>query len=217
MPADSDLSRTQTALQRILVASTALDDDLLALLQTGWNTTSSRSMVSMAFCRAALEHAVAQRLLIEAGLSGTALSLVRLQFESLVRAAWVLHAAKEEWLEKFISPVPSGDTSEAQMGPPIPAMVDAIEAAAGASAKELRRMHGTIKVMHSFVHGGVHLVAHALRGYPDEKLVAVMQNRNLMSLMLANVIVICSQEPRLVGSVQRLAAVHSACMPPAST
>jgi hypothetical protein len=215
MPADSDLNRTRTSLQRILVASMALDEDLLALLQTGWNTTSRRSTVSMAFCRAALEHAVAQRLLIDAGLSGTALSLVRLQFESLVRAAWVLHAAKEDWLDKFTSPVPPGDTSEPQMGPPIPAMIDAIEAAAGPSAKELRRLHGTIKVMHSFVHGGVHMVAHALQGYPEEKLMAVMQNRNLMSLMLANVIVIGSQDPRIVGSVQRLSAVHSACMPPA--
>ena len=65
--------------------------------------------------------------------------------------------------------------------------------------------------MHSFVHGGVHLVVHALRGYPAGKLTSVLQNRNLLSLMLANVIVIVSQDPDLRGSVGRL----SACMRPA--
>ena len=33
-------------------------------------------------------------------------------------------------------------------------------------ALEGRRLYQTVKVMHSFVHGGAHLVVHALRGYP---------------------------------------------------
>jgi hypothetical protein len=111
----------------------------------------------------------------------------------------MLHAAKEDWLDKFSAPVPDGELSETQMGPPIPAMIDAIGAVAGPAATELKRLHGTVKVMHSFVHGGVHLVVHALRGYPAGKLTSVLQNRNLLSLMLANVIVIVSQDSRPAG------------------
>jgi len=201
-------------LRRVLAASEAFDDDLLALLRAGWNTSSRRSTICLAFCRSAIEHAIAQRVLIEAGLTGTALSLIRLQFEAVVRAAWVLHAAKEDWLDKFSAPVPDGELSEPQMGPPIPAMIEAIGAVAGPAATELKRLHGTVKVMHSFVHGGVHLVVHALRGYPAGKLTSVLQNRNLLSLMLANVIVIVSQDPGLRGSVGRLSGLHAACMPP---
>jgi hypothetical protein len=57
----------------------------------------------------------------------------------------VLHAAKEDWLDKFSAPVPDGELSEPQMGPPIPAMIDAIGAVAGPAATELQRLHGTVK------------------------------------------------------------------------
>ena len=41
-----------------------------------------------------------------------------------------------------------------------------------------------------------------------------MQNRNLLLLMLTNVIVIASQQPELKGTVGRLSAAHVGCMPP---
>ncbi len=43
---------------------------------------------------------------------------------------------------------------------------------------------------------------------------AVLQNRDLLSLMLANVIVIVGQDPGLQGSVGRSSAMHAACMSP---
>ena len=89
-----------------------------------------------------------------------------------------------------------------------------VAAAPGPAPTELKGLHGTVKVMHSFVPGGVHLVVHALRGYPAGKLTSVLQNRNLLSLMLANVIVIVSQDPGLRGSVGRLSGLHANCMPP---
>lgn len=93
-------------------------------------------------------------------------------------------------------------------------MLDAIGAIAPEAAFELRRINETVKVMHSFVHGGVHLVVHALRGYPPEKLVSVLQNRNLLLLMLSNVIVAASQRDTLRGAVRELMDRHRGCMPP---
>lgn len=201
-------------LARILSLSERFDDDVFALLETCWNSSSQRLVICMAYCKAAVEHAVSQRVLIGAGLHGTALSLIRLHFESVVRAAWVLHSAKDDWLVKFSTPVPDGAIAEPQMGPPIPAMLDAIMLHAPQAARELYRFNETMKVMHSFVHGGAHLVVHALRGYPPEKLVSVLQNRNLLSLMLTNLIVIASQQPKLIGTVRQLGEAHASCMPP---
>jgi hypothetical protein len=93
-------------------------------------------------------------------------------------------------------------------------MVDAIKLHAPQAARELYRFNETMKVMHSFVHGGAHMVVHALRGYPPEKLVAVLQNRNLLSLMLTNVIVIASQQAQLRGIVRQMGESHAGCMPP---
>jgi|SRR5450830_57498 len=201
-------------LAEMLSLSASLDDDLTALLERAWNTSTQRLAICMAFCKAAVEHAISQRVLIEAGLTGTALSLIRLQFETVVRAAWILHGAKDEWLIRFSLPVPDGELNEPQMGPPIPAMLDAIKIHAPEAAMELSRLNETLKVMHSFVHGGAHLVVHALRGYPPKNLVAVLRNRNLLSLMLSNIIVIAGQQPHLNGAVQQLMIAHESCMPP---
>lgn len=201
-------------LGRFLDHCAALDGDVEELLQRGLNASSRRQAISFGFCSAALEHAVSQRLLISVGHTGTALALMRLHFETTMRAAWVLLGASEDWLEKFAEQVPPGKLEELQLGPPIPAMLDAIEARAPDMAVEGRRLYGTVKVMHSFVHGGAHLVAHSFRGYPPDKLIDVLRNRNLLCLMLCNVIVAGSGNQGLAVSVGRLSAKHAEVMPP---
>lgn len=60
-------------LGRFLDGCATLDRDVEALLHAGWNTSSKRQAISLGFCRAAFEHAGSQRLLIEAGHTGTVL------------------------------------------------------------------------------------------------------------------------------------------------
>ena len=201
-------------LGRFLDESARFDQEIEQLLKNGWNASTPRHVVTMGFCKAALEHAISQRVLIGSGLHGTALTLIRPHFEATVRAAWVQLSAKDEWLTEFTRPIPPGGLKETCMGPPMPSMLDAIEAHEPEFAIEGRRLHQTVKVMHSFVHGGVHLVAHALRGYPPAKLINVMQNRNLLCLMLCNVIIAASGRQDLVGTVRRLSAVYASAMPP---
>jgi hypothetical protein len=197
----------------LLRRSAAFDDDVAALLSAAWPPHSQRTLISLAYCRSALEHAVSQRILIEGQLTGTGLSLVRLVFESVIRAAWVLHGAKDDWLAKFSMPVDAGQLDEPQMGPPIPAMLDAVEPHAPQVVSELRKLGKVLKVMHSFVHGGVHAVVHALRGYPDANLIFVLQNRNLLLLILSDVAVIASQKPQLIGVMRAMRETHADCMP----
>jgi hypothetical protein len=204
-------------LGQFLDGCAALDSDVGQLLLQGWTTSSPRNLITMAFCKAALEHAVSQRVLMGLGQHGTALALIRLHFETTVRAAWVQLGARDDWLQAFLEPVPAGSFKEPTMGPSIPSMLDAVKPVAPDFAIEGSRLYQTMKVMHSFVHGGAHLVVHALRGYPPDKLIDVLRNRNLLCLMLCNVIVVTACKRELQGAVGRLSRAHADVMPPIPT
>jgi hypothetical protein len=94
-------------------------------------------------------------------------------------------------------------------------MLDMVEPNAPDMAHEGRRLYATVKGMHSFVHGGAHLIVHALRGYPASNMVDVLRNRNLLLLMLCNVIVMTAGQPQFKGAAGRLARIHANVMPPA--
>lgn len=167
------MTTTSPSLAEMLLRSSQYDSDLGGPIEKAWPPTSQRNAISLAYCRSAFDHAPSQRVPIEAGLTGTALALIRLQFEAVVRGAW-------------------------------PLLVD-----------ELRQLNRAVKIMHSFVHGGVHAVVHALRGYPDDSLVAVLQNRNLSQLVMSNIEVLTSSHrPDLMVQMRALRERHARCMPP---
>lgn len=217
MTTDTDtLNAAYSRLGCMLDESAALDTDVTHLLEAAWGTSTERQTICFAYCKAALEHAISQRTLLSTGQSGTALALTRLHFETVVRAAWINLSASDRWLSEFTTPIAAGEFNEPILGPPIPSMLDSIALKQPELEKELRKLNETVKVMHSFVHGGVHLVVHALRGYPPDNLISLLRNRNLLTLQLCNVIVGASGRASLFGSVGRLSRLHANCMPPAS-
>ena len=169
-------------LDQLLQQCEALDDDVAKLLRK-CDAASPRAMLSLAMCNAAFEHAVSQRVLMEEGLTGTALALCRLRFEAVVRAAWIGQGASNKWVKAFTTAVEGEDHREPIMGPPIPSMLDAFEKYAPHVVAEFRKLYGTIEGMHSFVHGGSQTVAHALMGgYPADKLAGPAQSQSAAGL-----------------------------------
>ena len=120
-------------LGRFLDGCAALDRDVELLLRDGWNTSVSPSCHHRGVLPSGARTRHQPARTYGAGHHGTALALVRLHFETTVRAAWVQIGATEDWLNKFTEPVPAGSMKEPSLGPPIPSMLDAIEA----------RAHGT--------------------------------------------------------------------------
>ncbi|WP_440532569.1 DUF6988 family protein [Variovorax sp. YR566] len=206
----------EARLEGLLAASEALDEDVGKLLGK-CQATSKRGVIALALCHAAFEHAVSQRLLLEAGLTGTALALCRLQFEAVVRAAWTGQGAAEKWIEAFTTPVEAEGHKEPVTGPPIPSMLDAFGQHAPHVAAEFRKLYGTIPAMHSFVHGGAQAVGYALMGgYPAGKLTGVLMNRNLLQWYTGNCAVVVAQDPQLVPRMRLLREKYGGCMPPPS-
>lgn len=204
----------ESHLAELLVASEALDEDMGKLLRKCQPRTK-RGVIAMALCGAAFEHSLSQRLLIEAGLTGTALALCRLQFEAAVRAAWTAQCANDEWLEKFTTPVEGPEHQEPASQVSIATMLNHIKRQVPHVAAEFSRLSTTLPAMHSFVHSGSQAVVHALMpSYPVDKLMAAIWNRNLLQLYVANAAVIAAQDSGLVPRMRLLQEKHGACMPP---
>jgi hypothetical protein len=82
--------------------------ELLGEIRAAWmeieHGRDRRSTAVAALCQMSLDHAVAVQSLI-ATLPQSAISLVRPQYEALVRATWACYAATDTDIEKLLAPL----------------------------------------------------------------------------------------------------------------
>lgn len=201
-------------LATLLEASEAFDEDVGKLLSK-CEAHDKRSLIASALCTTAFEHGLSQRVLLEIGLTGTALSLCRLHFEAVVRATWTAECANDEWLDKFTTPVEGPDHIEPANKVPIGSMIKHITGKVKHVGEEYALLNTTIPAMHSFVHSGAQAVAHALMPtYPTYTLMGAIWNRNLLHLYTANTAVVAAGNELLRPRLRLLQEKHAACMPP---
>ena len=111
---------------RLFERSAALQTAASAVIAYAMPVFTRREFLTTRFGGLSLEHWRAQHLLLREGFYITGFALVRLQFEAVVRAVWILECAKDDWLERFVAPVADGQLEEPVLGPPVAAMLSAI-------------------------------------------------------------------------------------------
>jgi len=182
-------------LDEILMRSVELDQAVMHILEPTVNQTSDlskRISASFAACSISLEHGRGLRLLIAEGLSTSAISLMRLQFEALTRSVWLAYAASDLEVEKLQAPLTAETQKAANKLPMQAAMLDAIDGKAPPAATMMLKHFKdvTVGALHSFVHGGIHPINRQSRGYPAPLLINVVRNSNglltMSGMMLAN-------------------------------
>ena len=196
-----------------------LNDEIAILVGDTKPPIGRRAVLATIMCRVALDHGNGQRILVMTDHVVTALALVRVQFEAVVRATWMLHGATQEWLERFTTPKAPGVFDETVMGPPVDSMLNAIDASAPTFVGKMLRefKNATWKPMNSFVHGGVHAVANAMIDTPPENLVSLLRNANGLSFLAAQILVIASSDPDLAGRIRSIQTANIHALPPTST
>jgi hypothetical protein len=148
----------------------------------------------------------------------TGFALVRLHFEAVIRAAWMLQCADEAWLARFAAPVPPDQREEPVLGPPVPTMLAALSTRVPSVGGMLCALKaGAWQPMHSYVHGGARPVAQLLAGTSPRQVDAVIRNANGLGLIGVNVVTAPFAESRLSGRVGRLQADFLDCLPPMTT
>lgn len=143
-------------LGRFLDGCAALDRDVELLLRGGWNTSSARHVITDGVLPsgARTRHQPARTCRGRPPRDGPSpgATALRDNCPRCVGADW----ATEDWLNKFTEPVPAGSMKEPNWSSHTLDVGCAIEAIAPDMALEGRRLYQTVKVMHSFVHGGAH-------------------------------------------------------------
>ncbi|MBB3291710.1 hypothetical protein FHT39_000349 [Mitsuaria sp. BK045] len=146
---------------------------------------NDREEASIAAAELALEHGTALNALFDMGLANSGVALLRLQYEALLRAAWLLYAATDAQVEKASAPLTRESADAAKGLPNAEQMLLDLErklkdqpglAGLVAPLRELR--NAAWRQMNAFVHAGLHPLARTRDGFPEQLAVSVVKLSN---------------------------------------
>lgn len=164
-----------------------------------------------------LEHATGALVLISHGLFPSAYTLMRPQYESLVRGIWLLHAASDTWVEKLGEPLTLDSAKRANEGVMLADMLKQLESnsnAPGPIVEQLKQYRDvTWKALNSYAHGGLHPLSRTLAGYPAQLTYDMVRNSNAIVALATQLASILSGDPRDMEPVRRFHTEYSDCLP----
>lgn len=133
--------------------------------------TDPRYRASVAAARLSAEHGRGVRILLLQSIapqSGTA--LLRLQFEALLRSAWLLFCATDAHVEKLTSELSLDSEQAAKNLPGSSEMLASVARSAPVGLSDpLAQFHrSSWRALNSYVHAGIHPLERATRGFPVE-------------------------------------------------
>lgn len=170
----------------LLPESDALYGDIKeALSSFELHEPDSRELATIALCQVAFEHGAALRGLIANGLAISGVALLRVQFEALVRAVWVLHVATDAQVDRLTAPLTPEGEQGAKNLPSILRMIEGVEKSGPpGSGQMFRRFHDRLSNgLNSFVHAGIHAIHRQLAPYPIPLLCDVVKNSNAVAML----------------------------------
>ncbi|GAA7762384.1 MULTISPECIES: DUF6988 family protein [Cupriavidus] len=176
-----------------------------------------RFVVSFQAGLLSLDHARGALILIGNRLGTSALSLLRPQYESLVRGIWLLHAATDNWVDKLGEPLTVESARRANEGPMLAEMLKQLDASDAPAhlIDQLKQFKDVSwKALSSYTHGGLHPLARTLSGFPVQLAIDAMRNSNALVCIAAQLTAILTGDPqRNMPAVRKLHVDFADCTP----
>jgi hypothetical protein len=168
-----------------------------------------------AACTLCIEHGHVLRsaFALDAPSSGSA--LLRLQYEALLRGAWLMFAATATQIEKLASALDVEAEQGAKNLPGYSEMLNAVLRAApeGLTAPLAEFNQYSRHALNSFVHSGIHALHRTRHGYPKEMALTVVRLSNGLSHFGYRLLASLSGSQRRMDRVTRLYLDFSDCLP----
>ncbi|WP_240778434.1 DUF6988 family protein [Shewanella polaris] len=141
---------------------------------------SPKNHASRIMCSVAFEHSESIKILLATGNFTSAIGLLRLQFEALVRAHWFHFSATEIQINKHLADLTNESANRASKIPMLTEMLEKMEGKAPENAllPLLEFKQYSWKPLSSYIHGGIHAINRHSKGYPIELIEQVLRNSN---------------------------------------
>jgi hypothetical protein len=163
------------------------------------------------------EHGAAAFVLISGRRYAPGYTLLRPQFETLVRGVWLMYAASDTWIEKLGRPLTPETAETAKDALMLDKMLKALRAAGAAPPGLLEQLETCRDVMwkalNSYNHGGFHPLARFQTGYPRQLSYDVLRNSNAMLALAAQLAAIVTGDPQNMVPVRTLHTDFADCHP----
>lgn len=174
-------------MDKILTKSNQLLDEISSISNVGPLEQNKRWTSSWVMSNVALEHGDSLQKLLSVKNYTSAVALLRLQFDALTRAVWLLWGATESKVERITQDL-TVDAANADNG--LPSHVEMIKQIDGKAPAEAIRMlkefrDVTWKASSSYVHGGIHVMQRHSKGYPSQLIRDIIVNSNGLIMMCA--------------------------------
>lgn len=199
----------------LLARSAELESHLSQFLALSPYDDAERLRASRIMCSVAFEHAESAKLLIASGNFTSAIGLVRLQYEALVRGMWLLYGASDTAVSRLLVELSQDTAPRNEKLPMLAEMLDKLEGKAPDEAMALLMefKEYSWKPLSSFVHGGVHAIHRHGKGYPLPLLEQILKASNGVSMMVGMLLVILAGDNANSGKIPKLQMEYMDCLP----
>ena len=203
-------------LDNLLSRSAMLEERIESFFALPMPTDSARVRAVLTITSLGFEHARSLKYLVAARLCTSSAALLRVQYESLVRAIWVLQCATDADAELIISELTQESAKRASKIPMLSKMLEEIERDAPhvpvAQLKEFK--HYSWRPLSSYVHGGIHAVNRHGRGFPLELVCMQVRHSNGLLGLAGSLLLVIAGIPPEQEVMGKLSKEFEACFPP---
>ena len=172
---------------------------------------SDRTRICKIMCSVSFEHAESFKILLASRNFTSAIGMLRLQFESLVRGMWVHFVASEIALGKLTAELNNESSKRAEKLPGLSMMIEKLKKKAPENAINpvLEFREYSWKPLNSYVHGGLHAIDRHSKGYPVEILEQALKASNGVNGMTGMFASVLTGDQHLVDEVSKSYQDHS--------
>lgn len=166
-------------------------------------------------CQLSIEHSMVVRLAFASNASFSATALLRLQYEALLRGAWLLHAASDADVVRLTTTIDLGSEQRAKNVAGPADMLKALVAKAPPSlVKPLQQFDDVSrKTLNSYVHTGLHPLQRVAVGFPKPLANQIVRNSNGLMHIAYRLLATLSGNQAQVDATTRVYLLYPDCLP----